>query len=811
MTAKICSICHTAIPSGAPGGFCPACVLRGADELVPAAPPGGPPLEEVRAAFPELDVQALIGQGGMGFVYKARQPSLDRTVALKILAPALGGDPAFAERFAREARMLGKLSHPNIVTVFEHGVTQPATPGAQPFYYLLMEYVDGVNLRQAMRAGRFTPAQALSVVPGICDALQAAHAQGIWHRDIKPENILLDARGGVKIADFGIARLVGDPQRDFTITVTGAALGSAAYMAPEQHEKPHDVDHRADIYSLGVVIYEMLTGELPLGRFPAPSQRAAVDARIDEIVLRTLEKERALRQQSAEEVKTEFTQANNNPARALPSPSRSWTPLILSQMAVVAGIVLFAGAAGLTHGSTQNALLTLSLVPFVLGLLGLFLFRRRELPRMQKRYFTRGLVAGALLAGITVAVVAIIEYQNTARALARASLAEDRAKLTVLRKAAERQAKTEPGIDWNPGASELPKPLANGDLWKWAENLKNSDMLRARGDLSGALQSCLASLVPAGKMASNEKNPRHGALADSLVKSGDLYCALGRLDDALKHYQDSISPLKKRFFGESNHLESYRKGLTQAFVKIGDVLRALGRMPEAVENYRAAVAVYRLRDSVGFAADIATYQAAISRGAKWSLGNGNTEGVSISQPLDPEALARLAAAPGSKQPSSDENRRLRQLICLASAEKATRFRYLLAQEDLREHFHLPLAGYDYSVNGNPKALDYLLTKLAAQKVGSDCDESVVLAFVDEWERSPAAVESHFTATDGTGGLNHGDFWAARMFLFPRNYLLYKIKDLEGAPLKTPEKTGSVLPAPESPPPPGGKTTGPAED
>lgn len=124
MTAKICSICHTAIPSNAPGGFCPACVLREADETAPAAPSAGPLLEEVRAAFPQLEVKALIGQGGMGFVYKARQPSLDRTVALKILAPALGSDPAFAERFAREARVLGKLSHPNIVTVFEHGVRE---------------------------------------------------------------------------------------------------------------------------------------------------------------------------------------------------------------------------------------------------------------------------------------------------------------------------------------------------------------------------------------------------------------------------------------------------------------------------------------------------------------------------------------------------------------------------------------------------------------------------------------------------------------------------------------------------------------
>ena len=314
MNAKTCPTCHAPIPENAPGGLCPACVLRDAGEP-PAPGRSAPPLEEIAAAFPQWEILELIGQGGMGFVYKVRQPSLDRIVALKILSPELNRDPAFAERFAREARTLGKLQHPNIVTIFEHGE-------AGGFFYLLMEYVDGVNLRQAMRAGRFTPEQALAIVPGVCDALQAAHAQGIWHRDIKPENILLDREGKVKIADFGIARLVGDPQRDFTLTMTGHQLGSAAYMAPEQHEKPHTVDHRADIYSLGVVIYEMLTGELPLGRFPIPSQRAEVSARIDEIVLRTLEKERELRQQSATEVKTEVEEAGKAPLAGRPKPPK---------------------------------------------------------------------------------------------------------------------------------------------------------------------------------------------------------------------------------------------------------------------------------------------------------------------------------------------------------------------------------------------------------------------------------------------------------------------------------------------------------
>ncbi len=372
MNTKICPSCKNPIPANAPGGLCPACVLRDADEPAPGGR-SAPSLAEVSAAFPQLEVESLIGQGGMGFVYKARQPSLDRTVALKILSPELSRDPAFAERFAREARVLGKLNHPNIVTVFEHGV-------AQSFYYLLMEYVDGVNLRQAMRAGRFTPPQALAVVPGICDALQAAHAQGVWHRDIKPENILLDAhgpstgsgQGGVKIADFGIARIVGDPGRDFTLTATGAALGSAAYMAPEQHEKPHDVDHRADIYSLGVVIYEMLTGELPLGRFPAPSQRAAVSARIDDIVFQTLEKERELRQQSAAEVKTDVHRAAKDAGVRSP-PSRNDEPAPITKWSIglaLGGIVMFGAASVFTHGSTQGVLLTFAIVAIVLGFIG---------------------------------------------------------------------------------------------------------------------------------------------------------------------------------------------------------------------------------------------------------------------------------------------------------------------------------------------------------------------------------------------------------------------------------------------------------
>ncbi len=299
-TTRICQKCGAPVPSESPQGLCPKCVLAAAAGAPP--PSGGsgapepPPLDQVAAAFPNLEILELIGAGGMGAVFKARQSSLDRLVALKVLPESLAADPAFAERFSREARTLARLNHPNIVAVHDFG-------HSGRFYFLTMEYVDGVNLREAMAAGRFTPQQALGLVPRICEALQFAHDEGILHRDIKPENILLDVKGRVKIADFGIAKLIG-PRKDITLTASGAAVGTPHYMAPEQLERPQEVDQRADIYSLGVVFYEMLTGELPLGRFALPSEKSSVDPRVDPIVLRALERDRDKRFRTASEVKT---------------------------------------------------------------------------------------------------------------------------------------------------------------------------------------------------------------------------------------------------------------------------------------------------------------------------------------------------------------------------------------------------------------------------------------------------------------------------------------------------------------------------
>jgi predicted Ser/Thr protein kinase len=261
-----------------------------------------PTLAEIASAFPGLEVLGHLGTGGMGCVYRVRERDSGRISALKVLPRELAADPAFVERFEREARTLARLRHPHIVGV--HGFGQ-----AGGFCFLLMQFVDGANLRQALRSGRFTPQQALALIPPICEALQAAHALGVLHRDIKPENLLLDAEGRVKIADFGIAKLLEGPgalsAEAYTLTRTGARVGTPHYMAPEQVETPEQVDHRADIYSLGVVFYELLTGELPLGRFPAPSIKAGLDARVDDIVFRALAKERELRQQTADQVKAE--------------------------------------------------------------------------------------------------------------------------------------------------------------------------------------------------------------------------------------------------------------------------------------------------------------------------------------------------------------------------------------------------------------------------------------------------------------------------------------------------------------------------
>ena len=265
--------------------------------------------------FPQLEIYSLLGMGGMGVVYKARQRGLDRMVALKILPPQISTEPTFAERFAREAQALARLSHPNVVTVIDLGQSGSV-------YYFLMEFVDGVNLRQMLQAGKLAPRDALDLILQICEALEYAHGEGVVHRDIKPENILVDKKGRVKIADFGLSKLLGAARPDLQLTQSNQIMGTMHYMAPEQIDQPLAVDHRADLYSLGVVFYEMLTGELPLGRFELPSRKSAVDSRLDELVLRLLERNPNRRYQQTAEVRAELEAVAGVASRLSPEVSR---------------------------------------------------------------------------------------------------------------------------------------------------------------------------------------------------------------------------------------------------------------------------------------------------------------------------------------------------------------------------------------------------------------------------------------------------------------------------------------------------------
>lgn len=231
-------------------------------------------------------------------MYRARQTDLDRDVAVKVLPEGLAEDPTFVERFRREARALARLDHPNIVRVFGSGVVHGLC-------YIVMELIEGVTLRDAINQKTVDPAATLRIVPMICEALAFAHNAGVVHRDIKPENILLGRGGVVKVADFGLAKLSDADAADTLLTATGVHMGTLRYMAPEQFDgKP--ADHRADIYALGVVFYELLTGRVPMGHFPPPSETPGVDPRVDAVVMRTLRREPAERYQTANDIRTDL-------------------------------------------------------------------------------------------------------------------------------------------------------------------------------------------------------------------------------------------------------------------------------------------------------------------------------------------------------------------------------------------------------------------------------------------------------------------------------------------------------------------------
>ena len=240
-------------------------------------------------------VTGKIGQGGIAEIFRAKQESLERDVAIKILFARFCNDPEILRRFERESVVIARLNHPNIVHVIDKGK-------AGNRYYFVMEFVDGTSLREVMDSGKIPRRAKLEMVAQVCKALDYAHKNGVIHRDIKPANILVDREGNPMVADFGIAQIV--TAGDAEVTASDMVMGTLAYMSPEQKLSSTNVDQTTDIYALGVIIYEILVGKKPLGRFKMPSELDNnIAPEYDVIVQRCLAQEPKDRFQTAEELK----------------------------------------------------------------------------------------------------------------------------------------------------------------------------------------------------------------------------------------------------------------------------------------------------------------------------------------------------------------------------------------------------------------------------------------------------------------------------------------------------------------------------
>lgn len=340
------------------------------------------PILAAGAVLGQYEIKEMIGRGGMGTVYKAYQPLLDRHVAIKVLPSKLSEDQEFLKRFYREAKTLAGLSHPNIVAIYDMGRENGQI-------YFVMEFIEGVTLRKMIESRKLSPEEALGIVPQLCGALEYAHTKGVVHRDIKPENIMLDQNGQVKIADFGLARIVRGDTFVESITKSNEIMGTYDYMAPEQRVRSKDVDHRVDIYSIGVVFYEMLTGELPIGKFELPSRKVQIDVRVDDIVMKSLENEPGKRFQRASEVGSAVTEIITDAPRGgkTQGSSKAVIPMPQELKTALAGI----------------ASLVLGVVPSGIGnIIAVFLglFTRSEVRKGRGDEWASGLANVGIIAGL---------------------------------------------------------------------------------------------------------------------------------------------------------------------------------------------------------------------------------------------------------------------------------------------------------------------------------------------------------------------------------------------------------------------------
>lgn len=271
-----------------------------------------PSIEELQALIPQLEILSFIGHGGMGTFYKASQSRMDRLTAVKIFQVDPVTDQTIIAKFKNEARAMAGLNHHHIVKIFDFGQSGSVL-------YLIMEYVEGDILERLISSRGFNLAEIVTIVSQVCDALEHAHKQGVIHRDIRPGNTMLDVNGKVKVGDFGLARLIGEELFRNNLTDSNQAMGTMDYVAPEQLDSSKTVDYRADIYSVGMMLYKLLTHTLPYGTFTLPSQLVAgLDPRVDAIVVRCLQRNPDNRYQKIAELRTDLNQLLNMPVQTGP-------------------------------------------------------------------------------------------------------------------------------------------------------------------------------------------------------------------------------------------------------------------------------------------------------------------------------------------------------------------------------------------------------------------------------------------------------------------------------------------------------------
>lgn len=286
---------HNPAAQQAPAGDVTIIVDKKSKAWQPPAP------QDLARMLHQYEVDMLLGRGGMGAVYKGRHRTLDRVVAIKILPPEVDGrDRSYAERFKNEARAMARLSHPNIVTVYDFGET------AEGLLYFVMEFIEGMDVHRMLKEqGKLHSDHVKNIIAQVFDALDYAHGKLIIHRDIKPANIMVGYDGRVKVADFGLAKI--SQGSDVFQTQGNALLGTLHYMAPESLVLGTTVDHRADIYALGVMLYQMLTGKLPQGLFEMPSRKVpGVDVKFDNIIIQALREDREDRYQSVAQMRMDL-------------------------------------------------------------------------------------------------------------------------------------------------------------------------------------------------------------------------------------------------------------------------------------------------------------------------------------------------------------------------------------------------------------------------------------------------------------------------------------------------------------------------